>query len=244
MKKFLSYIAIFCAALIAGNAFAHIGIARENVFALGDAPREYMEGTTAELAVQLPHDCSDEAGNHYPTIDTSILLPNGAGTLEEGYFSKNAVNGTKARVTATWEEVEIMKGPIDPYESHGNIIEEDTRSVHWKKGSVDNDHYDNLYIKTSFPKFSAESCATRLDVYVPSVQFCEEDYAIAWIGVEDSAEFVDGPKTRVTEDFAAKFTVVRNEEENPLPAGCDAEQAPIEAWPTTEEIDQYLPKMQ
>jgi hypothetical protein len=108
---------------------------------------------------------------------------------------------------------------------------------------VDNDHYDNLYIKTSFPKFSPESCATRLDVYVPSIQFCEEDYSIAWIGVADSAVFQDDDKTRVTEDFAAKFTVVRNLEENPVPErGCSDKPFTIEAWPTTEEIDMYLPK--
>lgn len=237
------HIAAVCGLLMAGNALAHIGIARENVFALGEAPREYKEGTSAELAVQLPHDCSDEAGNHYATTYTSVLLPNGPGTLTAEDFSKNAVNGTKARVSATWEKVKVIKGDIDPYESHGRTVIEDTRSVHWKRGYVDNDHYDNLYIKTSFPKFTSTSCASRMDVYVPSIQFCKEDYSIAWIGVEDSSVFVDGPKTRVTEDFAAKFTVVRDLEENPLPAGCAADTPPIEAWPTTEDIDTYLPKM-
>ncbi len=240
MKKIIFVIAGCCAALMSINASAHIGIARENVFALGDAPREYLEGNTAELAVQLPHDCSDEAGNHFPTTNVSILFPNGVGTLEAGTFNKNAINSIKARVTANWKKVAILKGPIEPYESRGNIVDEGTRAVHWIKGKVDNDHYDNLEIKASFPTFAAESCASRLEVFIPSIQFCKKGHKIAWIGVEDSAVFQDDEKTRVTEDFAAKFTVVRDLEENPLPEGCEADLT-LEAMPTTEEIDTYLP---
>ncbi len=240
MKKSIFALVGFCTALMSINAFAHIGIARENVFALGDAPREYLEGSTAELGVQLPHDCSDEAGNHFPTTNVSVLFPNGIGTLEAGAFNKNAINSVKARVTATWRKVKVFKGPIEPYERRGNIINEEARAVHWIRGKVDNDHYDNLEIKASFPTFATESCASRLEVFIPAVQFCKKGHKIAWIGVEDSAVFQDDNRTRVTEDFAAKFTVVRDLEENPLPEGCEADLT-LEAMPTTEEIDAYLP---
>ncbi len=59
MNRVVSVAAAICAVAFAGNALAHIGIARENVFALGDAPREYIEGSSASLGIQLPHACSN-----------------------------------------------------------------------------------------------------------------------------------------------------------------------------------------
>jgi len=165
MKKVISSAAVICAMAIAGNATAHIGIARENVFALGDGPREYLEGSSASLGIQLPHDCSNANGDHFATTDVVVIFPNGENlssdfmtTERDGTIhGANSMMGIKARVSASWKKVYMVKGEIDPYYSHG-IKTEDVRAIKWLRGMVDNDHYDNLEIKTKFPKINPDSC--------------------------------------------------------------------------------------
>ena len=216
---------------IAGNAFAHIGIARENVFALGDSPREYLEGSSASLAIQLPHDCSNANGEHFATTDVVVILPNGENltdnfmtTDREGTtHAANSMMDVKARISANWKKIKVKKGAVGSYYSHG-VKSEDARSIKWLKGYVDNDHYDNLEIKTRFPKINPESCVSSLKIQVPAIQYCKKGYSIAWIGTSNSARFPlldpPNPKARLTENFTASFKVVRDVENNPYPDAC------------------------
>ncbi|MEE9423659.1 MAG: DUF1775 domain-containing protein [Methylococcales bacterium] len=231
MKKVISGAAAICALAIAGNATAHIGIARENVFALGDAPREYLEGSSASLGVQLPHDCKNEADEHFATTDVVVIFPNAENLSGDfmttdrdgGIFGANAMMGIKARVSANWKKVNIEKGDVGPYYSHG-VKTEGVRAIKWLRGMVDNDHYDNLEIKTKFPKINPDSCVGNLKIEVPSIQYCKSGYAIAWIGTSASELFPlldpPNPKVRLTETFTASFKVVRDLENNPLPKNC------------------------
>ncbi len=231
MKKVITGAAALCAIALAGNATAHIGIARENVFALGDAPREYLEGSSASLAIQLPHDCRNENERHFPTTDVVVIFPNGENLSGDfittdrdgGIHGANAMMGVKARVSANWRRVNVKKAEIEPYYNHG-LKTEDVRAVKWLKGHVDNDHYDNLEIKTSFPKINPDSCVGSLKIEVPAIQYCRRGYAIAWIGTAASELFPlldpPNPKVRLTEDFTASFRVVRDLENNPLPEDC------------------------
>jgi hypothetical protein len=100
MKKIISGAAAICAMAIAGNAVAHIGIARENVFALGEGTREYLEGKSATLGVQLPHDCSNANGDHFPTTDVVVIFPNAENlssnfitTRGDSVYTANAMMG-------------------------------------------------------------------------------------------------------------------------------------------------------
>ena len=231
MKKIMSRAAAICTLAIAGNAAAHIGIARENVFSLGEGTREYLEGKSASLGIQLPHDCSNENDEHFPTTDVVVIFPN-ANNLnpadflttdrDGGIHGANAMMGVKARTSATWKKVKIVKGTVDSYGSRDKT--EDARAIKWLRGKVDNDHYDNLEIKMSFPKIAPESCIASLKIEVPSIQYCKKGYAIAWIGTENSELFPlldpPNPKVRLTESFTASFKVVRDLENNPLPAAC------------------------
>ena len=231
MKKVIFGAAAVCAMTIAGNATAHIGIARENVFALGNAPREYLEGSSASLGIQLPHDCSNaDSTQHFPTTDVVVIFPNAENlnnfiTTDSsgGIHGANAMMGIKARVSANWKKVMVVKGAVEPYYSHGEKTE-DTRAIKWLRGMVDNDHYDNLEIKTTFPKINPDSCVGSLKIQVPAIQYCKNGYAIAWIGTSGSALFPllgpANPKVRLTENFTASFRVVRDLENNPLPAEC------------------------
>ncbi len=249
MRKILSGATAICAIAIAGNVLAHIGIARENVFALGDAPREYLEGSSASLGIQLPHDCSNAAGNHFATTDVVVIFPNGENLgddfkttdREGGVYGANAMMGVKARVSASWKRVKVNKGAVGPYYNHG-VKTEGTRAIKWLKGYVDNDHYDNLEIKTSFPKIDPESCVGSLKIQVPAIQYCRKGYSIAWVGTSNSERFPlldpPNPKVRLTETFTASFKVVRDLENNPLPEGC-GEPTELTVRPSDQDIDKF-----
>ncbi len=229
MRKIASTAAALCALAFASNAIAHIGIARENVFFLGDAPREYLEGSTASLGVQLPHDCSNANGNHFATTDVVVIFPNGENLSDNfmttdssgGIHPANAMMGVKARVSRSWSRVLTVKTAVEP---NGSSRTDDVRAVKWLKGYVDNDHYDNLEIKTSFPKINPNSCVGSLKIEVPAIQYCKRGYKIAWIGTAGSNRFPltdpPNPKLRLTDTFTASFKVVRDLDNNPLPADC------------------------
>ncbi len=250
MKKIITGSAAICAMAIAGNALAHIGIARENMFALGDAPREYLEGSSASLGIQLPHDCSNADGEHFATTDVVVIFPNGMNLSDNfqttdrdgGVYAANAMMGVKARVSANWKKVKTVKKYVDTYGSRGS--NEDVRAVKWLKGMVDNDHYDNLEIKTSFPKIKPDSCVGSLKIEVPAIQYCKKGYSIAWIGTENSKRFPlldpPNPKVRLTETFTASFKVVRDVENNPYPDSCDGIE-PMEevVRPSDADIDAF-----
>ena len=249
MKKIISAAAAICALSMAGNAFAHIGIARENVFALGDGTREYLEGKSASLDVQLPHDCSNAEGEHFPTTDVVVIFPNAQNLSADFYTSErdgtihgaNSMMGIKARVSANWKKVKVKKGDVGAYYNHG-IKTEGIRAIKWLKGKVDNDHYDNLQIKTSFPKIDPASCVGSLKIKIPAIQYCKKGYSIAWIGTEGSERFPllnpPNPKVRLTETFTASFKVVRDLENNPLPEAC-GEATELEVRPSDADIDAF-----
>jgi hypothetical protein len=249
MKKIISRTAAVCALLMAGNAVAHIGIARENVFSLGEGTREYLEGSSASLGIQLPHDCSNANGDHFPTTDVVVIFPN-ADSLSSNFmttardgtvYGANAMMGIKARVSASWRKVKVVKGTVGEYYSHGSKTN-DVRAVKWLRGVVDNDHYDNLEIKTKFPKIDPASCVGSLKIKVPSIQYCKNGYKIAWIGTEGSTLFPFGssdPKLRLTETFTASFKVVRDLANNPLPASCAGVATEEEIRPSDADIDAF-----
>ncbi len=235
-----------CAA--AGTAAqAHVNVAPDNAFFLGEAPREYLEGKSAFLSINLPHSCSNpDTGKRFATTDVALLLPNGSGLAADvaytadrqgKVYGANAMMGTKARVSATWKKVLVRKGEVQPFYSHG-LKSEDARAVYWLKSYVDNAHYDNLEIRTHFPHLSG--CTARLKVYVPAAQYCKKGYRIAWIGTADSSVFQPDAKTRVEDHYAPYFYVVRDTVNNPLPAACGDGQT-VEVRPSVEEIDAYLP---
>ncbi len=218
-------------AMIAANssAFGHVNIASENIFALGDDSREYLEGKSAFISLNLPHSCSNaDHSQYFPTTDVVVVLPNSSALPSEFYtsdrdgnlFSANAVMGTKARVSRNWKRVKVVKATINPFYSHGEKTI-DARAIKWLRGRVDNDHYDNLEIKTKLPKIDSASCIGELRVEVPAVQYCTKGYVTAWIGTTGSANFpADGPKLRLEETYEPYFKVVRDIVKNPYPATC------------------------
>lgn len=213
----------------------------ENAYALGENSREYIEGSSATLSLSLSHDCS---GN--PITDVTVVLPNGEGLSEADFYTKdrdgfhfgaNALMGIKAKINANWGNVHVDKGDISSYYRHG-VKETDTRAIQWLGGNVDNDHYDRLEFVATFPSIKEDSCVESLKIEIPTVQFCENNTLIAWIGNLDT-QFLPSENTRVEEHYEPAITVVRKAN-NPLPEAC-AEPKTVTIKPSIDDMNNYLP---
>lgn len=239
---------VFAALSLSGSvAMSHLNIAVEDAIAVGDGSREYKEGSGAFLDVNISHDCTNEDGSkHFATTGVEVLLPNGASvpdTYTANGNTANAVMGVKQRVNHTFEHNIVVRGEVDPFYSHG-VKTDDARVLKWLRGKVDNDHYDNLEMKVTFPKIDPESCVAKLQVFFPSLQYCKSGYKMAWIGTADS-KFGGDPeadvfvgKTKVYSRYSAYATVVRTSE---LPAECGDGEV-VKVMPSVEEIDMFLGK--
>ena len=244
MKK-LSFHKLIATAALSGfvtTAYAHLNIAPEDAVAAGDKAREYKEGTGAFIDINISHDCSNADGEHFATTGVAVLLPNGS-AVENTYttsrdgavYGANAVMGIKQRSNSTFEKNIVVKGAVDPFYNHG-VRTEDARALKWLKGRVDNDHYDNLEMKVTFPKIEPSSCVAKLRMYFPSMQYCTNGYKYGWLGTADSKFGMGDEKTKIYDRYAAYLDVVRTSE---MPEACGEGFTQI-VRPTTEEINQYL----
>jgi len=256
LKKQLINLSTVCLlAASSGIAMAHLNVAQEDAVVVGDNSREYKEGGSAFLDVNISHDCTNpDKTKHFPTTGVSLLMPNGQ--MVEGTYSAikieggdkvvydaNAVMGVKQRASAIFNNTEVVKGSVDAFYSHG-LKDEDVRVLKWKDGKINNDQYENLEFKAKFPNIDPESCIAKIKMYFPTVQYCKNGYKTAWIKTADSVFGEGDSKTRVTAGYAAYATIVRTSE---LPASCalDSETGEvigetIEVMPSVEEINQYL----
>lgn len=242
-KKQLINLSIAFTLTASSSAIAHLNIAQEDAVAVGDNSREYKEGSSAFLDVNISHDCSNAEGKHFPTTGVAVLMPNrqnipGTFTSDRSrnIYGANAVMGIKQRVSAIFKNTSVVKGPVDSFYSHGERTE-DVRALKWMNGNVDNDHYDNLEFKTGFPKIDPESCISKIKMYFPSVQYCKNGYKTAWIKTADSKYGTGDKKTHVTDTYSAYATVVRTSE---LPASCGNTGQTIEVMPSVDDINTYL----
>ena len=246
MKKQLFKLSAIAALAVSSSvAMAHLNIAQEDAIAVGDGSREYKEGGSAFLNVNISHDCTNAAGKHFPTTGVALLMPNGEsvrGTYTAdrsgNEYGANAVMGIKQRVSSIFKKTKVIKGPVDAFYSHGERTE-DVRVLKWMNGKVDNDHYDNLEFKTGFPKIDPESCIAKIKMYFPTVQYCKKGYKTAWINTPDSIYGMGDAKTRVTDTYAAYATIVRTTDLDP---SCDGVGETIEVMPSVEDINMYLGK--
>lgn len=230
-------------ALASSVAMAHLNIAQEDAISVGEGSREYKEGGGAFLDVNIAHDCSNEAGEHFPTTGVTIVMPNGSSvpgaytTDRSGNtYGGNAIMGIKQRVNHTFRKNIVVKGPVDAFYSHGERTE-DVRALKWLRGSVDNDHYDNLELKVSFPKIDPQSCIAKIKMFFPSMQYCKGGYKIGWIKTAESKYGTGNAKTRITDTYAAYATVVRTSD---LPDSCGGQGETVEVMPSVEDINKYL----
>lgn len=235
---------VFLLSTLSISALAHLNIAPEDAIAVGDGSRLYKEGGSAFVDINISHDCSNEEGKHFATTGVALLLPNGT-NVPDGFtadhngqtYEANAVMGVKQRVNHSFEKNLVVKGEVSSFYNQG-VKTSDARALKWFRGEVDNDHYDNLEFKVKFPKIDPESCAAKIRMFFPAMQYCKNNHKIGWIRTADSKYGMGDEKTRITDTYAAYLDVIRT---SGLPVNC-GEGYTLEVMPSVEDINKYLDK--
>lgn len=233
------------------SATAHLNIAAEDVFAVGEEPRDYLEGNSVFIKVNAVEGCSDANDIKYDTTDVVAILPTSPGALSDNFlmesgdveYDANAVMFTRGRVSSNWKKVDVVKGPVDSYHKDRT---EGVRAIKWLRGSVNPDQYDNLEFRTRLPNIKSSSCVSKLRVEIPTITYCENGFVRAWIGTEGTTSFpADSDKLQLEEEYELYFNVVRDVENNPYPETCEKDEEgnalPVEesVRPSDADIDLY-----
>ena len=224
-----------------GVCFAHASfVPKDNLD--GFSARDYEEGKTAYLKINIPHGCSSSDGSRtFSTRNVVMTMPNGVDLSGLAYtqshggeiYNANAVMGVKPAADGSWRKIKNPKGPVADYYSHG-LRSEGVRSLQWLRGNIPADFYKVLEFRAGLPILDA--CISRLDIYFPTVQYCDQRTMKAWM----RAPVGNLPADVVSTGYAPKITVVRNEEKNPLPAECPLEGEAAEVYPSEADIEASL----
>ncbi|RLT89280.1 MULTISPECIES: DUF1775 domain-containing protein [unclassified Ketobacter] len=232
LRKTISLLLIPCAMGTASNLFAHANTKpKDNLDTYSG--RSYQENSSAYVDLVLSHGCDGEA-----TVHAAVLLPNAndlsgnTSSGPDGNYAGNALMGAKAQLNANWKHIAYGKGSVPTYYLRGEQ-QEDVRAIHWQRGYVPDDVIELLTFRADTPKL--EGCVSKLKVNIPTVQYCTHGKVKAWIK-QPTAVF--GEEV-ISAGFSPSIDVVRDTVNNPLPEECGA-GIEVEAYPTNEEIDQYL----
>jgi hypothetical protein len=203
--------------------------------------RQYEEATTAYLNLNIAHACKvgPDGIERRNTKHFAVVFPNNidltgiAATFDRqgNQYAGNVLMTIKPSVDSDWKKIRTQRGSVPTYYSHGSNSN-DVRGIQWQHGDVPDSMYDNLEIRASLPKL--QGCVSKLQVYLPSVQYCANDTMQAWIKYP-----TDGFPDDVIAHYSAYFDILRNEEKNPLPAGC-SEGVNEVIYPEAEDIDKFL----
>ena len=137
-------------------ASAHVGI---------DIAEAKADGF-AFATFRVPHGCEGS-----PTTKVKIQIPDG-------------VVSVKPEAVAGWK-LEIVNGPITPYDSHGTMISEGVKEVTWTGGPLADAHVAQFGMSLKMPNKAGET------VYFKTIQTCEQGET-AWI--EIPAEGAEEPE--------------------------------------------------
>ena len=140
-------------------ASAHVGI---------DIAEAKADGF-AFATFRVPHGCDGS-----PTIKVKIQIPDG-------------VVSVKPEAVAGWK-LDILNGPITPYDSHGTMISEGVKEVTWTGGPLADAHVAQFGMSMKLPNKAGET------VYFKTIQTCEQGET-AWIEIpaEGAAEEPEHP---------------------------------------------------
>lgn len=140
-------------------ASAHVGI---------DITEAEADGYTF-ATFRVPHGCEGS-----PTTKIKVQIPDG-------------VVSVKPEVVAGWT-LDVLNGPITPYDSHGTMISEGVKEVTWTGGPLDDAHVAQFGMSAKMPDKPGET------VYFKVIQTCQEGET-AWIElpVEGSEEEPEHP---------------------------------------------------
>lgn len=248
------------AAIMSGGIFsgqsvlAHTTVVAKNT-PNGYALRAEMEGTSSVLNnIGIAHGCAASGQSSYRAVTAmSIVLPNGADaivmradTKQELVLSENIIGNAimsakPVQDRRIFSSMAVKKGDVPEYYSHGTRTT-DVTAIHYWDGHLDPDFLGLLPFRASFPKFKAESCAIKMKAQMAIANYCTGsltagDRADVWMG-SLTGKFDD--EAIVSVGFWPAVTVVRDLENNPLPADC-GEGFELLVSPSAGQIDALLP---
>ena len=216
------------------------------------ATRTEQEGTTAFTALSISHGCSaPDSTLSKPVIAQSILFPNGANSIAtigdtvvnlSEHIEGNAVMApTPVQNHNVFQFISVLQGPVPLFTQHGEKTE-DNRAFQYKSGYLQTDLVGVVPFRVTFPTIKETSCVSSLTINLAVANYCtrsnhDPDRADIWIG-QLTPLFNDA--TVVSVGFWPSVDVVRDRENNPLPASCDVGEHLV-ITPSNEDIDRYLP---
>lgn len=249
MKKRIAGVLMVGSMVFSGNVFAHTTVLTKNTPS-GFETRDNLEGKTSLNQFNISHGCDGK-----PVKAQGIVFPNGhddiAIRVDTGdpvaladHFEGNAVMGPKpAMDNRIFKRQSVAVGDVPEHNNHG-IKTEDVRAFHYWKGNLPNEFIGLIPWRGTYPKFKADSCAKSLRVDIAIANYCrrtrdedQDDRADIWIGRLTSK--FDDPDV-VSEGFWPFLSVVRDLENNPLPAAC-GDGMDLRVTPSDESIDEFLP---
>lgn len=154
LPKLPAALGVAAAALLlpASAASAHVGID------IAEAPA----GGYTFATFRVPHGCDGSA-----TTKVAVQIPDG-------------VVSVTPEAVAGWT-VDIVRGPITPYESDGTTISEGVTEVSWTGGPLADAHVAQFGMSMKMPDAAGET------VWFPVVQTCEEGLT-RWIEIPAEGE--------------------------------------------------------
>lgn len=235
-------------------ATAHTTIAPKNTPA-GYGERSELEGSSSVFhSFSIPHGC---AGDGYPVPQAitamSIVFPNGADAVAvdsasnesvqlSDHVEGNAIMSPRpVQDNRVFADMATKKGSVPEFNSHG-LKSTDVSAFHFWNGSLNPDFVGLVPFRASFPSFKSESCVSKLTVRMAIANYCtfsqnKSNRADIWMG-ELTDKYDD--ESVVSTGFWPRLDVVRDLENNPLPASC-GEGTTIEVQPSSDAIDALLP---
>lgn len=237
------------------TAYAHTSIAPDNS-PYGFNQRVVLEGTTGVTnAINISHGCAvgEGAAEARAVTALSIVFPNGPqaiatrGDTRETLALSEVIEGnpimapTAIQDRNIFRSIELRQGPVPQYHNHGSR-DADTRAIHYSHGYLQTNLMGRVPFVANFPRFLPDSCIAKMTLRVAIANYCtfstkDGDRADIWMG-SLTEKFNDESITSL--GFWPTLEVVRDFENNPLPAGCGAGFSVV-VQPASSDIDEYLP---
>jgi uncharacterized protein YcnI len=130
-------------------------------------PGEAAAGGYTYHAFRVGHGCDGS-----PTTKVAVSIPDG-------------VVSVKPQEVTGWT-IAITRGPITPYDNHGETVAEGVKEVSWTGGPLPDDHMQQFGLSMKMPDKPGET------IYFPVVQTCQQGVT-RWIDIPVAGQ--DEPET-------------------------------------------------
>lgn len=212
--------------------------------------RDEIEGSGGVLNhIRISHGCNDKTvkamGVVFPNGLDSLATDKNTGEEEDlnDHITGAVIAVHPVQDYDVFEKIRTQGGTVN---NVGKGQSTGIRAIHYKNGKLQTESIGVIPFDATFPSFNANSCVGSLQVNIAIGNYCthskkEDNRADIWIGhmtplFDDPAVVVQSPP-----GFWPQLTVVRDLENNPLPANCPSGGIHLAVTPASHEIDQYLP---